>query len=230
MEKLTKAPLTIASLRVSFAHNLHVAEKRASYYEQIKDNFPNILMPEIKSLVADLSDCNFQNASGASQISIATSYFNYVTSEYGTVESFWKIFVDHFLKFSRLFSLSEAIGMNIEFRNTIRQDAKIGTNFSDYFTLETKSNTQISRSLIAVDGSVVYSVADGFLELNIRPIQNQQTNLYDSNQFNIIFVRNTKFPLEGELTSLEKNFREAHRHIEDVFKGCLTEKYWKTIA
>jgi uncharacterized protein (TIGR04255 family) len=229
MQKLTNAPLTIASLRVSFLHNLAISENRSKFYDLIKSDYPTILMPEIKTLTADMSDCNFQNISGTSQISISTSYFTYVSAAYSTVDTFWQMFANYFSQFAKFFNLAEVVSLTSEFRNTIRLDVKIGADFSDYFTIGIKSQSEMSRKLVALDGSIVFAVANGLLDVHIQPTKNPQTKSYDNTQFNLKFVRNEKILVDEGLSALQTIFKEAHQHVEDIFKTSLTEKYWKSI-
>ena len=65
--------------------------------------------------------------------------------------------------------------------------------------------------------------------MDIRPVQNTETRIYDSLDFKITFLSNQKSVVDNELANIKRVFVEGHKHIEDIFRSSLTEKYWETI-
>lgn len=230
MTQISKPPLVAAALRVTLPHNLKVAETRSSYYEDIKQTFPVILFPELKQITYDFSDCHFQNTEGKVQIRIATNYFSMETIDYKDVERFWGVFSEVFKKFAARMGVSEVIGLSAEFLNKISIDAgRVGTNFSDYFAINLVTKSQLSREFLTLDGAIIYRMGQDLLQLDIRPVQNLQTRLYDTLDFKITFLTNRKCSIANGLTPLKDLFMEGHKHVDDAFKTSLSEKYWQTI-
>lgn len=230
MEKLSKPPLVAAALRVTFPHNLKVSELRSAYYEDVKELFPNIQFPELKQMAYDFSDCHFQNLEEKAQIRLATNSFSMETLQYKNVDEFWRTFHGVFGKFANRMGVSEVAGLTTEFLNKIAIDANgIGANFSDYFTLGLTSKGQLQREFLTLDGAILFRSGQDLLQVDIRPVQNAETHLYDTFQFKLTFLSYKKCVVQGELKEIRAIFSEAHRHIEDIFRGSLTEKYWATI-
>lgn len=230
MEKLSKPPLVAAALRITFPHNLKVSELRSAYYEDIKDAFPHIQFPDIKQIAYDLSDCHFSNKEAKTQVRIATSYFALETVDYKNVNEFWRTFHSVFKKFVDRMGVRELVGITIEFLNKISIDAaKVGTNFGDYFTLGLTSNAKLPKEFLTLDGAAIFRIGEGLLQVDIRPVQNPQTRLYDTFDFKITFLSNKQCPVDEQLVGINTIFVEGHKHIEDVFRTSLTDKCWQII-
>ena len=126
--------------------------------------------------------------------------------------------------------MSEATGITTEFLNQISINADdVGTNFNDYFTLELTSKAQLGKEFLTFDGAIIFRVSQGLLQVNIRPLQNTETRLFDKFEFKIAFLSYNKYLVSNELKEIKTIFLEGHQHIEDVFRASLTDKYWATI-
>lgn len=230
MEKLSKPPLVAAALRITFLHNLKVSELRSAYYEDIKDTFPHIQFPDVKQISYDFSDCHFWNREAKTQVRIATNYFALETVDYKNVDEFWLTFQSVFKKFVDRMGVREVVGITIEFLNKISIDAvNVGTNFGDYFTLGLISNAKLSKEFLTLDGAAIFRVGESLLQIDIRPVQNPQTRLYDTLDFKITFLSNKQWTVDEQLAGINTIFVEGHKHIEDVFRTSLTEKYLQII-
>jgi len=135
-----------------------------------------------------------------------------------------------FEKFAVRMGITEAIGLTTEFLNKIAIDAeKVGTNFSDYFGFRLESKSKLEREFLTLDGEIIYRVGQGLIQLEIRPVQNAQTRIYDTLDFKITFLTSQKCSVAKGLTALKTVFIEGHKHIEDAFVTLLSDKYWQTI-
>lgn len=231
MEKLSKAPLNVVTLRLEFNHNLKVAEKKSEYYELIKQDLPLIVIPEIKDLTYDFADCHFRTANSSIQIRIATNYFIYETINYSDVEQFWLSFKDKFLKFIQCFSIEKLNSLRLTYDNNIKVDVtKITENFSDYFAFHLGFKGKQPRKFLTVDGAFVFSLDNGAAALlEIHPRQNKATLVYDTVNLKIEFLTSQPVLVQQNLEEIEKQFRLGHSHIEDLFFSSLTEKYLQEI-
>jgi len=231
MDKLRNPPLVGAALNITFPHNLRISNLRADYYEDIKDVFPHIVLPEIKSLTYDFSDCNFQNKEGNGQIRLGTSYFSFETLKYEKSDKFWELFERLFSQFVKRITIPQINGFGIDFLNKIVIKSEIGASFADYFTLALISKGTLPRDFVTFDGQVVLKAGVDLLKVDVRPAQNPQTRQYDFNilDFRINYIAGRTIPVDAGLKSIKNVFDEGHKHIEDVFRSSLTDKYWETI-
>ncbi len=231
MEKLKNPPLNLVILRVEFPHHLKITETRSSYFDLVKADFPVILFPEIKSLAFDWADCIFRNQKNDTQIRIASNYFVLETTNYENVRPFWSLFESNFSKFVKNFSITEILSIELIYQNILKiDDAKIGSDFSDYFSLEINFKDKPKRKLVTYNGGFIFSTDGGTVQIEIKPLQNQETKIWDKLTFNINFMSlKQQLSIRENLIELKALFDKAHSDIEDVFTTSLTKKYFDSL-
>lgn len=230
MDKLSKPPLNLVTLRVEFPHNLKVSEHRSEYYEKIKTDFPQVIFPEKQSLTYDFSDCHFRNSESTTQIRIATNYFVVETVKYDKVDNFWVLFDKVFSQFKTCFNIENVTTLRLSYDNFIKIEKGISSaNFSDYFSLGVSFREQKERKFLTLNGSVFFAIENGILQISINPKQNQETLIWDALEFKIDCQMNKNVNLDGTLGTLKTEFDIAHRNIEDMFVSSLAEQYFQSI-
>jgi uncharacterized protein (TIGR04255 family) len=229
MEKLTKAPLNLASITIQFPHQLKVSETRSAYHELVKKDFPLVVFPENRELKFDFSDCFFRNNEGNAQIRVATNYFVLETIAYVSKEVFWDSFSKVFFSFVKLFDIQDVTALKLSYDNLIMIDNNlVGGEFTDYFSLAAAFRNKEEKKFVTVDGSFLFAVKDGLVQIEVKPKQNPQTNIWDTFNFKVDCQINKKLSMEKP-DDLNKAFNSAHQHIEDMFISSLTEKYLASI-
>ncbi len=230
MQRLSKPPLNLVTLRVEFPHNLKVSEKRSEYYEKVKTEFPLIVFPENKNLAFDFSDCHFRNNEGNAQVRIATNYFILETVKYENVDVFWAQFKKIFFDFSQCFQTTKITSVRLNYDNIIKMDkGLLGESFSDYFSLGIAFKDQQQRKFLTIDGSFLFSMDNGIIQMEIRPRQNQTTLAWDMLEFKIGCQVNKELTVDENLDTLKKEFDSAHFNIEELFISSLAEKYFQSL-
>lgn len=230
MKKLTKPPLNLVSLKIDFPPNLKVSEKRSEYYELVKEEYPLIVFPESKGLVYDFSDCHFRNNAGTTQLRIATHYFAMETVKYESVDIFWQMLKKHFIAFTKCFSILDVNSLRLSYDNLIKvEKGVIGDNFSDYLSLDFSLKDKKQRKFITCDGSFVFAVDNGIMQIEIHPRQNPISLVWDTLDFKIDCQVNTVMKTDQNLDEVKNIFELAHGNIEDLFFSSLSEKYLKAI-
>jgi uncharacterized protein (TIGR04255 family) len=232
LDKLSHPPLDLVTFELGIPSNLKIAESRSIYFDLVKEHFPKIIFPEIKTLNYDWADVIFRNEKNDAQLRVSTNYFVYETSKYDDVVAFWRSIKEYFLKFVSCYQITSLTSLRVNYQNIIRlTNQQVGESFNDYLSLEVEFKDHQSRKLMACDGMFIYSTDDGnVMKIDIRPRQNPQTQSWDSLSFALEFsVLNKNIAVDKDLTSIKTIFDKAHNHIESVFRRSLTDRYYEAI-
>ena len=222
MEKLKNSPLVEAIFEIRFPAELSIECNKDKYYEKIRGNFPQILIP--KTLPSDayaLEPYQFESSSRAELIRFSINRFSYIARKYDSFKVFKEKSLKYINLFSDIFKISTLKRTGLRYINHIPIKREYGMiPITKYLKFGYKLPSSIPTNPEFFQTILLTKIDDGKLRVLI---QAQGTEIKEMEE---IIVLDFDFSYEGDLvvSDLAKCLNDSHKHTKEVFEDLISEE------
>lgn len=228
-EVFSRAPLTEVIFEIRFAPNLSVACKRDEFYNEIKESYPELVLPKISLEQHPLEQATlYRSSDKTKRIACSARSLSFSTPQYVKYE----VFKDEFMRIITIF---------LKKYTTIDKVQRLGLRYINKIQVERKGNKLDIEQYI----NFKFSLPESLNRLNMANFQN---NFFVDLEENIsgitVIIDNIKddknkdillldFDLisfrDMNLDNIEGYLDNYHNKIEEVFLDIITDNYKKSI-
>ncbi|MBU4375876.1 MAG: TIGR04255 family protein [Candidatus Omnitrophica bacterium] len=221
------APLVEAVFEIRFPAELGIECLRSNFYDGIKEDFPNIFVPNAQfGQALALQPYEFKSADYKKVIRLSINSFSFHTRDYSRgFELFEEECIKYASSFIKYFKISIMNRIGLRYINRIAIMRKNGLiPIGEYLNFGFKLPESISSDPELFHTLLINKVGDGKLR---TLIQYQEVPPKDE-----VVLLDFDYYYEGSIKVVElpKYLAQSHKHIkEDVFKKLISENYMKVL-
>ncbi|MGR3174959.1 MAG: TIGR04255 family protein [Candidatus Scalindua sp.] len=228
-EVFSRAPLTEVIFEIRFAPNLSVACRRDEFYNEIKESYPELILPKISLEQHPLEQAIlYRSSDKTNRITCSARSLSFSTPQYVNYE----VFKDEFMRIITIF---------LKKYKTIDKIQRLGLRYINKIQVERKGNKLDLEQYI----NFKFSLPESLNRLNMAYFQNNFFVEFEDKISGItVIIDNIKddknkdillldFDLissrEMNLDNIEGYLDKYHNKIEEVFLDIITDNYKKSI-
>jgi len=212
---------------VQFANNFRVADDRAGFHEQIKKEFPIVVMPDQKALQFDFGDYTLYGENQVYRLEISMNYFRLVAMKYTGFQDFRRMYLAVISMFARLYRLSAFNNFALIYLNKLPVPPEV--KVEEYFAVKIEVPPALGTGVYAGRGTLVFRDGDDFIFLEFDPQFSGDT--IESYGLNLTYASQNPMVFSEDQTDLSAALDRGHVRLTDFFFSILQPKlieYLKT--
>jgi uncharacterized protein (TIGR04255 family) len=230
IEKTTFAnpPAFEVRAEVSFNNDLNIADDRSGFHRLIKQEFPFVVMPDLKQLPHDFGDYTLYSKDQMYRIEVSMNYFRLVTTRYSGFQEFQQMYLSALGMFTTYYKISIVNRFAMQYKNKLPLPKT--EDFAEYFNVQIRIPESLNAELQTGRGVLAYKDADGLILLEFDPQFNG--NAVESYGLNLTFGSDRLLTLSEGETGVSKILANAHHRLTDFFFSILKPdliQYLKTL-
>ncbi|KAA3596709.1 MAG: TIGR04255 family protein [Candidatus Scalindua sp. AMX11] len=221
-EVYPNSPLVEVVCEIRFPEELSIVCRTNDFYDKIRDNYPNILVPQKGGLLAGaLPTYRFENQDQNSGIMLAINRFSYYEKEYSGHKPFIKEFIRLTKIFGEMFTLKHVNRLGWRYINAIpftREDGIVP--LQQFINFDLNLPGEVSRKYENFSFTFISRVTNGTITTKIESVarsdEQQEAILLD---FDFANVKKLTF------SNIKDKVNEAHNQARNLFENYITDEY-----
>ncbi|MFH1503933.1 MAG: TIGR04255 family protein [Candidatus Omnitrophota bacterium] len=225
-ELYQNAPLDQTVFEIRFPGEPRVECNRDKFYEQIRETYPNVLIPrslEGKAMAAE--PYKFERDDGSWGVMISINKLAIYCKKYEGFVSFKKEVLRLFSLFGKLYNIKKLNRIGLRYINVIpftREDDIIP--LQSYFNVNIGLPKSISTDFANLNLILVSKTEGGSITTRIEPA-------ISADKTQEVILLDFDYSKDGDLDfgSLEKYLNESHDHTKYLFEELVADEYKKVM-
>jgi uncharacterized protein (TIGR04255 family) len=219
------SPLIEVVCELRFPGDLSIETKRDVFYDSLRDKYPNILVPQLKSGEAPLlTPIRFENRATNSGVLLAINKFGYFEREYKGHNLFFENFLEQAKNFTATFSKIKSLTrFGWRYINVIpfkREDGEIPLDQIFNFNISFGHGPKVYKRFENLNLVFITKCGAGEVTTKIESALEK-----DTSQEVIVLDFDFAFTKDLSTDGIESYLKLAHRETRGLFDSLITDEY-----